>query len=156
MGLFSWLFGSVAPAVQLRPEGSRGHFEVAGEYYNQDALKGIWRRSGERESNIIDVQARLVFEDGNPHDSNAVRVEITGRKVGYVPAGLATEFRQRLQEIIPNSRAASCPAHVIERQSGELLVVLNLDWPIELATTPRPPRKRRSRAKKKKPETPAA
>ena len=41
MGLFSWLFGRGAPpAVQLRPEGSRGHFEVAGEYYNQDALKG--------------------------------------------------------------------------------------------------------------------
>ncbi len=141
--------------MQLRSEGSRGHFEVAGEYYNQDALKGIWRCSGERDSNIIDVQARLVFEDNNAHDSNALRVDIAGRKVGYVPAGFTAEFRHRLQEIAPSSRTASCPAHVIEKQSGELLVVLNLDWPIELATTPRPPRKRRSRAKKK-PEAPAA
>jgi len=149
VGLFSWFFGRGAPpAVQLRREGSRGHFEVAGEYYNQDALKGIWRRSGKPESNIIDVHARLVFEDNNPHDSSAVRVEIAGRKVGYVPAGFAGEFRRRLQEMSPDSRAASCTAHVIEKQSGELLVVLNLDWPIELATTPRPRRVRKSRSKK--------
>ena len=71
----------------------RGHesVNVAGESHYQDALRAI---SGQGEIRH-DTEARLIPEPDNPHDANAVRVEIDGAKVGYLPRDLRRNGHHR-------------------------------------------------------------
>jgi hypothetical protein len=72
--------------VALRPTfliGSR-LVNVAGESHYQDALRAIAGASDEPQVRHA-TEAALVPEPDNPHDPNAVRVEIDGRYVGYLP-----------------------------------------------------------------------
>ena len=65
--------------------------EVVGESHYQEALRGIVKGKGYvREQ----YSARLVCEDRNRHDSSAVRVDIMGRTVGYLPRATAVEYRR--------------------------------------------------------------
>jgi hypothetical protein len=61
---------------------------VVGESYNQAAIQAIAEAHPDRgpldESAQCRVSVGLVPEPDNPHDPNAVRVEIDGRKVGYL------------------------------------------------------------------------
>ncbi|MDO1560392.1 hypothetical protein Q0812_13235 [Brevundimonas sp. 2R-24] len=59
----------------------------------------------------LECQALLILEDYNAYDSNAVRVEIRGRKVGY----LSREDAARLRAAIPADRrkaAVHCAAKI--------------------------------------------
>lgn len=84
---------------------------VVGESRYQDELEAI---CGRRKLNGEDktVEAELVLEDENPHDRNAVRVEISGRQVGYLGRDDAPAFRERVQrEGLPGPRFP-CRAHI--------------------------------------------
>jgi hypothetical protein len=78
--------------LSLTGDGAFG-LEVVGESMCQDALKAI---CGGR---IVDghykaVTATLVYEDSNPHDNLAVRVEIYGNKVGYLSRNHARSVQE--------------------------------------------------------------
>lgn len=120
MGWFSKLFGSTSspPAVPASSKNAatrkkiarprpymppglrvvgRGGFPraVVGESHHQDALNRICGGHN-REGHWHECVARLVPEPENPHDENAVRVEIGGAKVGYLGREDAATYQAAL------------------------------------------------------------
>jgi hypothetical protein len=73
--------------LKARPTGTFG-VEVVGESHYQENLEAI---CGPRTENSVDltVQATLSPEGDNPHDPQAVRVEIHGKLVGYLSREMA-------------------------------------------------------------------
>lgn len=80
MGLLSFLFGS---PKKLKPQ----NFVVWRSNY-QDALHRICGGFS-RQGHKMAVEASLELEPTNPHDANAVRITISGLKVGYLPRAQA-------------------------------------------------------------------
>lgn len=95
MGLGSWLerlFGAniepekpaANPALQKQRHTAgkkpRRFVEIVGESHYQDALSAI-AGGKTHDGHQLPVHARLIPEDGNPFDPNAVRIEIQGKKV---------------------------------------------------------------------------
>ena len=83
--------------LQLDPQGE---FPVAcvGESHYQAALEtacGGRKEDGENR----EVSAVLSLEDTNPYDSDAVRVEVHGRTVGYLNRQDARTYRELLSAI---------------------------------------------------------
>lgn len=83
--------------------------EVAGEGSYQPTLERICGGRTEAGEDRI-LPAALVLEDDNPHDANAVRVEIKGKRVGYLPREVAPIYRAWLQangygRVVGNCRA---------------------------------------------------
>ena len=75
--------------IVVLPGHNEFKLEVVGESYYQDSLTILAQRYGIKK----DVTARLVMEDENPKDKNAVRVEIDGNQVGYLSKEVAKIFR---------------------------------------------------------------
>ena len=71
--------------------------EVVGESHYQRALESICGGRTEYSAEKY-VQATLVLEDQNPHDSQAVRVDVSEMTVGYLPRDTARSYRRRLRE----------------------------------------------------------
>ncbi|WP_213948495.1 HIRAN domain-containing protein [Luteibacter sp. dw_328] len=83
------------PAATAKPKArAKGHGEyaqeVVGESNYQPALRAI-KTSGEKPFH----RARLVPEDTNPYDDQAVRVDVAGHTIGYLPRADARRWRQR-------------------------------------------------------------
>lgn len=94
---------------------------VAGSSYRQAALERI---AGAREwhAKNDDVVATIILENGNPHDANAVRVEIHGEHVGYLPRDLALRYRAMLRSTGRAAVAQQCLARITggwERGGGD-------------------------------------
>jgi hypothetical protein len=87
---------------------------VAGESHYQEALRELTGTDGSEQVRR-EAEAVLVPEPGNPHDPNAVRVEIDGRLVGYLPRGAAVAYGPMLQAVIARGRAAACEAMIAGR-----------------------------------------
>ncbi len=72
----------------------KGHGQYAvpivGELYHQDVLKQICGGLSEP----MKCKASLAFEDANPRDPGAVRVDIEGNKVGYLSREMARIYRE--------------------------------------------------------------
>lgn len=94
--MFGWLFGR--RTVRVSGPGTYS-VEVVGESNYQKALKRASRKSTEIDGKRT-TSAYLVCEKKNRHDPNAVRVEIRGRRVGYLDRSTAKAYRERL----PNGR----------------------------------------------------
>jgi hypothetical protein len=71
--------------------------QAVGESYNQAPLRSIAEahpgRGRLEDSAACEVQAMLIPELENQHDANAVRVEIEGKKVGYLSRPDAVRYR---------------------------------------------------------------
>ena len=81
---------------RLELSGSGGFaIEVVGESHYQQALAAIVNKPRFAQKTC---HAVLVLEDDNRHDANAVRVDIDGRKVGYLSRAGALAFRETLRE----------------------------------------------------------
>jgi hypothetical protein len=89
MGLFSWLFKP--KASELRGPGSFS-IEVVGESHYQAVLESICGKRKEAGENKF-VVAELILDDANPHDNQAVRVEIYGNVVGHLSRAMAKKYR---------------------------------------------------------------
>jgi hypothetical protein len=119
---FGWLIFIAVAAFLLRPlfagfrEGARGegaeaiaprsgfNAEVVGEsqyQVNLSKLTGGRTRDGAEKL----ATAVLIFENDNSHDGNAVRVEIEGLVVGYLPREAARAWRES-----GRSDRFTCPA----------------------------------------------
>src|SRR5690349_5646639 len=66
----------------VNPSGSY-ELAVVGESHYQRALAEICGAPTE-EGHRLEAEAHLVPEDDNPYDSNAVKVTVSGKQVGYL------------------------------------------------------------------------
>ncbi|MGE3874091.1 MAG: HIRAN domain-containing protein [Parvibaculaceae bacterium] len=104
-------------------------YEIVGEASYQDSLFAIAGQNDEAASHLC--EARLWPEPHNPHDRNAIRVEIDDRVVGYIPRNQTAAFHEIL-----NGRSAICEAEIVggwdrgERGRGHFGVKLDIDWPL--------------------------
>lgn len=79
------------PTIEL-PKSRGFPLDVVGESNYQTTIERICGpRTREGEDRV--VNARLVLEDANPYDANAVRVEINGQRVGYLSRENAPVYR---------------------------------------------------------------
>jgi hypothetical protein len=85
--------------------------EAVGESNYQAALDRI---CGGRSFDGADLltEATLVHEDTNPYDSQAVRVDISGKTVGYLSRKHARQFRREMAKAGNSGRDAVCAARV--------------------------------------------
>lgn len=83
--------------------------EIVGESYYQRNLDHICGpKTGKRVRQEVD--AYLVCENHNPHDSNAVAVLIDGLKVGHLSRGDAVEYRQYIRQLGFGEQRTKCRA----------------------------------------------
>lgn len=84
-------------------------YEVVGERSYQPALEKL---AGGRTEDSADIEcvAVLIPETDNPHDKNAVRVEIRGLTVGYLPRDFAKRYRRYLRHHNQPLACISCNA----------------------------------------------
>lgn len=100
----SWL---MAPTFSM---GSR--HEVKGEASYQAHLERIAGGRNEHGTNVTYVTALLVPEPTNPYDPSAVRVDIAGGTVGYIPRGETAKFHPVLKRLAREGRLATCRAEL--------------------------------------------
>jgi hypothetical protein len=128
MGLFSWLFGvdASSPKIAMRTAditNGPGTYDVdvVGESHYQGALESICGGRSE-DGHRLKVEAFLVPENDNPHDSKAIRVYIQDRTVGYLDRETARSFREEMAQIGMSGVAAKCRAIIVggwDRGSGD-------------------------------------
>ena len=95
--------------------------EVVGVSRRQDALAAIVDRHG-RSGRTLTIDAALVLEDTNPHDANAVRVEIGGALIGYLSRENAQRYRADLAAAGQPQATVRCKARIVggfETADGE-------------------------------------
>lgn len=125
------------------PGRDRGAAPVAvvGESFHRDALEAICRRRY-GESVLHKCDATLVVELDNPHDANAIRVEIAGRPVGHLSRADAAAYRSLLVDLRDAGFEATCAAVIAGRDvfdsgttTANLGVFLNLADPARCRAT---------------------
>lgn len=120
MGLLDRLAGSGAtrrPALTVSPAWIQtptlapgSELEVVGESNYQPALEWAgWGRTPDG-CRMPLVMAELVREPRNPHDRNAVRVDVGGHTVGYVPRDIAPQLHPIIDHLWSNGFPATCRA----------------------------------------------
>ncbi len=90
---------------------------VAGESHYQEALHEIVGPGAEGEV-ALDTEALLVPEPSNPHDPNAVMVQIDGRLVGYLPRHEAVAYGATLRKLSERGRTGACEARIAGHGGG--------------------------------------
>src|SRR5687768_8047775 len=122
-GFKSGLKGEDEPQTR-RSRGTTGGrvypVEAVGESHYQAALAAI---CGGRSRDGVEqpVTATLILESSNPYDKDAVRVEVDGHAVGYLPRAAAKTYRKRLKKA-GRGDSVQCPAIVRggwDRGSGD-------------------------------------
>jgi len=88
---------------------------VAGESHYQKALREIVGPIGAGREVALDTEAVLVPEASNPHDSNAVMVQIDGKLVGYLPRDEAVAYGPALADLTRRGRTGLCEARIAGR-----------------------------------------
>jgi len=107
----------------------RGHelVNVAGESHYQEALREI---AGTGPGPIrLEATAHLIPEPDNAYDPSAIRVEIDGHKVGYVPRDLAAAYAPVLAPIMVRGRVPACEALVAGREGPDPVLGVFLRLP---------------------------
>lgn len=95
--------------------------EVVGVSRRQDALAAIVERYG-RSGRTVTTDAALILENTNPHDANAVRVEIDGALIGYLSRDNAQRYRADLATAGQPQATVRCKARIVggfETADGE-------------------------------------
>jgi hypothetical protein len=85
--------------------------KVVGESHYQDALMRV---SGAPPSGDhgFECFAELIPEPENAHDKFAVRVEVQGEPVGYLPRGSAKRFHKRVVACRKRGEPTTCMAYI--------------------------------------------
>jgi hypothetical protein len=152
MGFFRRLFGFSRSPSSRPPQGMTAHLQgpgafalaVVGESHYQESIEEICGpRSEEGEDRR--VEARLIREDDNPHDSMAVRVDIQGRTVGYLSREHARLYRKQFERA---GYASTCEARIRggwdRGEGGQGHYGVFLDLPMDGLDSTRPARTRAS------------
>ena len=90
--MFNWL----KPKTEIYIE------QLASFDYSQLELEYAYKKSGGKNNTIISEQemVKVVFENNNPHDSNAVAVYAYNLKIGYIPSCDARKVRRMIHPIV--------------------------------------------------------
>ena len=107
------------------PELGQFAFAVDGESF-QDAIKLLLQENAiaSDEDSVLKsriLSAHLILDNDNPCDSNAVRIDINNRTVGYMNREQALSFRRRLDEKALANQITTCNAIItgtVEVNSG--------------------------------------
>ena len=95
--------------------------EVVGVSRRQETLAAIVDEHG-RSGRTVTLAAQLVLENSNPHDANAVRVEIDNALIGYLSRENAARYRADLTAANTPDATIECKARIVggfETSSGE-------------------------------------
>lgn len=126
MGLFERLFGKghrapvtgdhsavVAVSARLREYHlfSATMMPIVGESHYQQAIRAAVRGRHDDNGGIY-VSAEFHLEPSNPHDPNAVRIDVAGRTVGYIARELAVDLGPRLRALSAEGLQPVCHARV--------------------------------------------
>lgn len=146
MGLLDWLFGKSGPERAVpewrhqlpepqelgKLEGGGGFdFDIVGESKYQGNLLGIAGPKSE-DGCEVEREATLIREPRNAHDGNAIRVDIGGRTVGYVPRADARAIAPIMDKKgIGAVRADALIVGGWLRKGGEGSFGVKLDLPFE-------------------------
>jgi hypothetical protein len=84
---------------------------VVGESHYRRNFDRVCGKTAEGANNMI-VQAVLVCECDNPHDPDAVRIDVEGLPVGHLSRAMAKKYRARLAAVSLDERPRSCRAMV--------------------------------------------
>lgn len=108
--------------MNIEIEGPRTFsIEVVGVSRRQDAIAGIFDHHG-RSGRTLTIDATLVLENANPHDANAVRVEIDGALIGYLSRDNARRYRADLAAASASQATVRCKARIVggfQTETGE-------------------------------------
>lgn len=89
---------------------------VAGDYFYAPGIRRVAGVAG------LDVQSALIREPNNPHDENAIRVDLLGPgkpvKCGYVPADIARAWQRTFLMAERRRHSLWAPAHIVLNQDG--------------------------------------
>lgn len=116
-----------------------GRQSVVGEKYRQRELRAVTRGrrlptvTGDNWDESVSMTAELRPEPENRHDPNAIRVEIRGKHVGYVPAEDAPNFQRPLLYLAERGKVGTCEARLMIGPTGDISVYLHLAAPEEVA-----------------------
>lgn len=130
---FGW-FSKKPRLPQLKP-GRGWTTEVVGEASYQPSIAASYRKHGGKASDLK-VTARLVFDNANPHDGNAIAVTIDGGKVGYLPRAAAAAFRETMQQGGECSAKITGGHQLADGNTAHYGVKLNLKWPPSYVDAP--------------------
>lgn len=125
--------GPVLPPYHAVGSGEFDH-EIVGESHYQPALREVVR-PGLADGKVVRLKAALWPEPDNPHDSDAVRVEIGTRPVGYLPRDAAAEWVAMLARSDMAGKGVAVDAEIrggFTRDDGSIAgygVWLDLDEP---------------------------
>jgi len=126
---FAWLLGSIIriclristrilgiskpQATEPNITGNQKYdVDIVGESNYQPVLAAICgKRTAQSVKKI--VTASLVHEDENPHDQNAVRVDIEGKTVGYLDRENAKKYRKLLAKAGQPGATTTCQAIIV-------------------------------------------
>lgn len=95
--------------------------DVVGVSRRQSVLAAIVDRQSRR-GRTVTIDAVLILEDSNPHDANAVRIEIEGELIGYLSRDNARRYRADLAAAGQPHATVRCKARIVggfETESGE-------------------------------------
>jgi hypothetical protein len=104
---------------------------VVGESFYQENLRSIVGLTVE-DGDVEDVEAVLVLEDVNPHDKNAVRIDVCGLTVGYLSRENAKSYRKKLKDVGLPEINLKCEAEIRcgEDENGVVRMGVWLDIPV--------------------------
>ncbi len=90
--MFNWL----KPKTEMYIE------QLSSFDYSQLELEYAYKKSGGKNNTIVSGKenVNLVFENNNPHDSNAVAVYAYNLKIGYIPSCDARMVRRMINPIV--------------------------------------------------------
>lgn len=115
------------------PLSTDGRLSVVGESHYQSALQAVvGGRDAYGFENAVAARAVLVPEPDNPHDRNAVRVDIDGRPVGHIAREQAVAYQPPLLDLKADGLFGTCPAYICCGDEGIYGVWLNLSSPDRL------------------------
>ena len=108
--------------------------DVVGESHYQEALEFMCGGKSRKGADLV-VLATLTCEGNNPHDPNAVRVDIGKFTVGHLDRINAQEFRQRLVQAGAAGCMAYCRARIVggwyKSAEDQGYFGVKLDLPVE-------------------------
>ncbi|MDR4518987.1 MAG: HIRAN domain-containing protein [Nitrosomonas sp.] len=95
-------------------------FSVAAESF-QSAIKQLAQENIDRDDDSLFktciLKAQLIPDNDNPYDSNAVRIDINNRSVGYLNRDQALGFHRRLEELGISNQVTSCNAMIVKNET---------------------------------------
>jgi hypothetical protein len=150
MGILSWLFGRRSPQdnprippayLFLAPGDGEHSVQVVGESNYQASLRWAARGTNTEGPNNSRVYAEVIPDPTNRYDSNAVRIQVGGRLVGYLARADAAAYQSLLLPFAASGRIPACEARIKGGYTTDdgfhasLGIELYMGRPDELATT---------------------